>query len=147
MASPSLNQLLGPLLVGSYANSVLYTLEIVAVIQYYSASKAHGRPGRDSVLLQAMIYLAFISDAVSTLAAYALFYLNAITHWGDIHYVLTEKHCVPGTAMLIANGISAAIVQCFMIYRYWKLSAFCLSISVSKLTGHLEAKINMSRRF
>ena len=60
-----------PLLVGTYANSILYTLELVAVIQYYTASKHN----KDSLPLQGMVYFTFVVDAASTTSAYACVYL------------------------------------------------------------------------
>ena len=59
------------LLVGTYGNSILYTLELVAVIQYYSVSKR----SQDSLLFQAMVYFTFVVDTVSTIAACTYFYL------------------------------------------------------------------------
>ena len=57
-------------LVGSYVNSILYTLEGVAVIQYYKASKHN----QDSRPLQAMVYVMFVVDTVSTISVYASVY-------------------------------------------------------------------------
>jgi len=58
-------------LVGSYANSILYALELLAVIRYYSVSKHK----QDSLLFQAMIYFTFVVDTVSTVLIYATVYL------------------------------------------------------------------------
>jgi hypothetical protein len=57
--------------VGTYANLILYTLELVAVIQYYSVSKR----SQDSLLFRAMVYFTFVVDTVSTIAACAGLYL------------------------------------------------------------------------
>ena len=59
------------LLVGTYANSILYTLELVAVIQYYQASERN----QDSPLFQAMVYFTFVVDTVSTISSYTSVYL------------------------------------------------------------------------
>jgi len=59
------------LLVGTYGNSILYTLELVAVIQYYSVSKR----SQDSLLFHAMVYFTFAVDTVSTISACACVYL------------------------------------------------------------------------
>jgi hypothetical protein len=60
-----------PYLVGTYVNSILYTLEGVAVIQYYRAS----RRNQDPLLLQVMVYFTFLADTVSTVSTYATVYL------------------------------------------------------------------------
>jgi hypothetical protein len=59
------------LLVGTYANSILYTLELLAVIRYYSVSKSK----RDPLLLQAIVYFTFVVDTVSTIFTYICVYL------------------------------------------------------------------------
>jgi len=56
------------LLVGTYSNSIPYTLELVAVIQ---ASKRN----QDSPLFQAMVYFTFVVDTVSTISSYTSVYL------------------------------------------------------------------------
>ena len=58
-------------LVGTYGNSILYTLELLAIIQYYSTSKHNYQ---DSRLLQAMVYFTFVVDTVSTVVDYACVY-------------------------------------------------------------------------
>jgi len=65
----------GPL-VGTYANSILYTLEVIAVIQYYLTTKHN----QDSLLLQAVVYVMFVVDTVSTISAYASVYLVCNYH-------------------------------------------------------------------
>jgi len=57
--------------VGTYGNSILYTLELVAIVRYYTASKRH----QDSLPLQAVVYFTFIVDTISTIATYASVYL------------------------------------------------------------------------
>jgi hypothetical protein len=63
--------IISPILVGTYGNSILYTLELLAVIQYYSTSKHNNQ---DSRLFQAMVYFTFVVDTVSTVVNYACVY-------------------------------------------------------------------------
>ena len=56
------------LLVGTYGNLIMYTLELVAVIQYYKRNQ-------DSRLFHAMVYFTFAVDTVSTMAVCACIYL------------------------------------------------------------------------
>ena len=65
------NNIVSTILVGTYGNSILYTLELLAVIQYYSTSKHNNQDPR---LLQAMVYFTFVVDTVSTLVNYACVY-------------------------------------------------------------------------
>jgi hypothetical protein len=59
------------ILVGSYGNSILYAVELIAVIQYHSTSKAK----HDSFLLRGMVYSMFLLDTASTLSTCATVYL------------------------------------------------------------------------
>jgi len=59
------------LLIGTYGNSILYALELLAVIRYFSASSCT----RDSHLVKAMISFVFLSDTVCTISNYACVYL------------------------------------------------------------------------
>ena len=65
------DQHLSPLLIGTYVNSIMYALEGVAVIQYYSASKRTG----DSLLFQVVVYFMFVVDTVYTCFTCATVYL------------------------------------------------------------------------
>ena len=153
-------------LVGTYANSILYTLEGIAVIQYYSASKHR----RDSLLLQAMVYFTFVVDSVSTISSYASVYL--VCNWlfvfstlilmspfptvchhplgydsvnfslwltryqcscsatGDLNY-LGQSWSRAISIITLTSGITATIVQCFLISRYWRMSVILIFISSS----------------
>jgi hypothetical protein len=102
--------------VGSYANLILYTLEAVAVIKYYSATKNN----KDSPLVRTMVYSTFIVDTVSTIATCIAVYLYSITHWGDASY-LQVIHW-PSALVTATAGVSETIVQCFLIRRYWKMT-------------------------
>jgi hypothetical protein len=58
-------------LVCTYGNLILYTLELVAVIQYYYSVSKH----KDSLLVQAMVYFTFLEDTACTAANCAGIYL------------------------------------------------------------------------
>jgi hypothetical protein len=57
-------------LVGADANMILFTMEIVALVKYCTTSSS-----RDSFKLQAMVYVMFIADTVSTICGCASVYL------------------------------------------------------------------------
>jgi hypothetical protein len=60
-----------PLLVGSYVNMMLYTMECVCLWRYYS----HSRHKTDGFLLKTMVYFVFTVDTLGTLAACSAVYL------------------------------------------------------------------------
>jgi hypothetical protein len=111
-----LDKIIGAPLAGTYANSILYTLEGLAVIHYYSSTKRN----QDSRWLQAMVYFTFFIDTICTIFTYISVYLYNVTHWGDVLY-LSKLH-TPIIIILGTSGITEMIVQSFMIYRFWKMS-------------------------
>jgi hypothetical protein len=108
-----LDKVLGGILVGSYANLILYTLELVAVIRYYKRNQ-------DSRLFHAMIFFTFVVDTASTISTCTCVYSHAITHWGDVNFL--PKQLWADTVSFVTYTISATIVRCFLIFRYWRLS-------------------------
>ncbi|KAJ6545600.1 hypothetical protein B0H19DRAFT_1267007 [Mycena capillaripes] len=76
--------ILGPLLVGTWANSVLYTVEVIQAAYYYRHFK------HDNWMLKLLVSSAIAFDCVSMIANYASVYLNVITHWGDLAYLQNQ---------------------------------------------------------
>ncbi|KAF7348983.1 hypothetical protein MVEN_01419300 [Mycena venus] len=83
---------LGALLVGTWANSLLYTVEIVQAAYYYRHFK------HDNWMLKLLVSSAITIDFVSMFANYASVYLYTTTHW------------------------VAALTQSFLTVRYWLLT-------------------------
>ncbi|KAJ7716029.1 hypothetical protein B0H14DRAFT_3522435 [Mycena olivaceomarginata] len=67
---------IGALLVGTWANSVLYTVEVIQAAHYYRHFK------HDNWMLKLLVLSAIAIDSVSMSANYASVYLYTITHWG-----------------------------------------------------------------
>jgi len=155
------DQHVSPLLIGAYVNSIMYTLEGIAVIQYYLATKHN----QDSLLFQVMVYFTFVVDTVSTCVTCVFVYLvcnqnqiiifsifsDLILMMGPFFAVyrhilgydlfifhfsfwlmgyqcpysttgdLTNMQTWPTAVTIALNGITGSIVQCFLIYRYWRM--------------------------
>ncbi|KAJ7281097.1 hypothetical protein C8J57DRAFT_1711962 [Mycena rebaudengoi] len=80
---------LGALLVGTWANSVLYTIEIIQAVYFYRNFK------HDNWMLKLLVSSAIAIDSVSMFANYASY---TITHWGDLAYLQNQywaSHCGP----------------------------------------------------
>ncbi|KAJ7349656.1 hypothetical protein DFH08DRAFT_1079061, partial [Mycena albidolilacea] len=105
---------LGALLVATWANSVLYTIEITQAAYYYRHFK------HDNWKLKLLVSSAIAIDMVSMIANYSSVYLYTITHWGDLAYVQNQYWFDP--LYLFATGIMAALVQSFLAARYWFLT-------------------------
>ncbi|KAJ7810432.1 hypothetical protein B0H14DRAFT_3880637 [Mycena olivaceomarginata] len=88
---------LGALLVGTWENSVLYTVEVIQAAYYYRHFK------HDNWMLKLLVSSAIAIDAVSMIANYASVYLF------DPLY-------------LFATGVVAALAKSSLAARYWLLT-------------------------
>ncbi|KAJ6566662.1 hypothetical protein B0H19DRAFT_1257857 [Mycena capillaripes] len=110
--------ILGALLVGTWANSLLYTVEIMQAAYYYRHFK------RDNWMLKLLVSSAIAIDSVSMMANYAAVYLYTITHWGDLAYLQNQYWASPSPEPLYVytTGVVAALAQSFLTIRYWLLT-------------------------
>ncbi|KAF8179333.1 hypothetical protein K438DRAFT_1977394 [Mycena galopus ATCC 62051] len=111
---------LGTLLVGTWANSILYTVEVFQAVDYYRDFKD------DNWMLKLLVSCTIAIDSVSMFANYASVYLYTITHWGDMPYLQNQywaSHSGPPYPLyLFATGMVTAVVQIFLVVRYWRLT-------------------------
>ncbi|KAF7349042.1 hypothetical protein MVEN_01425800 [Mycena venus] len=105
---------LGALLVGTWANSILYTIEIIQAAYYYRHFK------HDNWMLKLLVSSAIVIDSVSMIANYASVYLYTITYWGDLAYL--QNQYWPYPLYLFSTGVVAALAQSFLVVRYWRLT-------------------------
>ncbi|KAJ7882318.1 hypothetical protein B0H13DRAFT_2344695 [Mycena leptocephala] len=113
---------LGALLVGTWANSVLYTVEVIQAAYYYRHFK-HDNWKLKVVSFGLTVSSAIAIDSVSMIANYASVYLYTITHWGDFAY-LQSQYWATLPALPLFDWRSAALAQSFLTARYWSLCAF-----------------------
>lgn len=93
----SVQQPLGTILAGSWANTILYFLEGYLVYQRLAASS-------DARWARAAMVLAFLSDSACTACEYATMWLFIIEHWGDRTLLVRRLptlsgfvgECIPG---------------------------------------------------
>ncbi|KAJ7689349.1 hypothetical protein B0H17DRAFT_1066944 [Mycena rosella] len=88
---------MGSLLVGTWASSVLYTIEVMQAAYYYRHFK------HDNWMLKLLVSSVIAIDSVSMIANYASVYLF------DPLYIF-------------ATGVVTALVQSFLTARYWVLT-------------------------
>ncbi|KAJ6509831.1 hypothetical protein DFH09DRAFT_1333943 [Mycena vulgaris] len=105
---------LGALLMGTWANSILYTIEVIQAAYYYRHFK------HDNWMLKLLVSSTIAIDSVSMIANYASVYLYTITHWGDLAYV--QNQYWPYPLYVFTTGVVAALVQGFLAARYWLLA-------------------------
>ncbi|KAJ7237802.1 hypothetical protein C8J57DRAFT_1727789 [Mycena rebaudengoi] len=107
---------LGALLVGTWANSVLYTIEIIQAVYFYRNFK------HDNWMLKLLVSSAIAIDSVSMFANYASVYLVTQSHTGEIWRIYKTSIGKFDPLYLFATGIVAALVQSFLAARYWLLT-------------------------
>ncbi|KAJ6528234.1 hypothetical protein DFH09DRAFT_1371269 [Mycena vulgaris] len=117
--SLELDSILGALLVGTWANSILYTVEVIQAAYYYRHFK------HDNWMLKLLVTSAIAIDSVSMIANYSSVYLYTITHWGNLAYLQNQywaSHFSPVPLYVFATGAVAALSQGFLAVRYWLLT-------------------------
>ncbi|KAL8286796.1 hypothetical protein RQP46_004324 [Phenoliferia psychrophenolica] len=124
----NLDKLIGSLLIGTWASSMLSALEMVLAYQYFSSGAT------DGLAIRGPIFLALVNDAATMVSEFALVYLYTITHWGDPLYLAVEPWPVP--MYLITAGLSTTITQAYLITRVNRLfKASVLRIPLVMLLG------------
>ncbi|KAJ7876028.1 hypothetical protein B0H13DRAFT_2055974 [Mycena leptocephala] len=114
MPPPSLNNIAGAPLIGTWVSSLLYMAELSQTVYYFRHFK------HDDWKLKIQVTVAFIIDTVSILANYSCVYLYAITHAGDPVYLANQNWAIP--LYIFATAMVAALVQSFLVQRYWRLT-------------------------
>ncbi|KAJ7052885.1 hypothetical protein C8F01DRAFT_1331550 [Mycena amicta] len=118
---PSLDIVTGALLVGTWVNSLLYSIELTQLIYYFLSFP------NDDWRVKALVLTAWLIDTVAAVANYAGVYLYTITHAGDQLYLSVQNWTVP--LLVFATGLVAVLVQSFLVVRYWRLYVFHASSS------------------
>ncbi|KAJ6556417.1 hypothetical protein B0H19DRAFT_1262478 [Mycena capillaripes] len=125
------DSILGALLVGTWANSVLYTVEIIQACM----AKARGREilknlqvasyyrdfKQDNWMLKLLVFSTIAFDSVSMIANYASVYLYTITHWAFLRrFGVSAEPFDP--LFVFTTSVVAALAQSFLATRYWLLT-------------------------
>ncbi|KAJ7689266.1 hypothetical protein B0H17DRAFT_1066812 [Mycena rosella] len=104
----NVDTIMGALLVGTWASSVLYTVEVIQAAYYYRHFK------HDNWTLKLLVGSVLAIDSVAMIANYASVYLVYLAYlqnqyWFDPLYIF-------------ATGVVTASVQSFLTTRYWALT-------------------------
>ncbi|KAM0746676.1 hypothetical protein T439DRAFT_359983 [Meredithblackwellia eburnea MCA 4105] len=126
------DKLFGGVLIGSWANTALYTLEAIQVWRYFEAFP------NDRVWLKLAVGVTFAAGTCSTVINCMTVYYYLVTRWGDIASILVRYFGF--TAIPILNGVVALVVQTFFVWRVAGLyQTRATSILVSVGLGSLVA--------
>ncbi|KAF7354366.1 hypothetical protein MVEN_01125200 [Mycena venus] len=105
---------LGCLLFSSWANMVLFTLEIKELFNYF------GRYKRDPLFNKIMVLTALSGDILTVFACLSSTYLYMVSHWGELDYVASQPWGIAG--YVIGTGITGAAVQIFLTRMVFNLT-------------------------
>ncbi|KAM0747540.1 hypothetical protein T439DRAFT_359320 [Meredithblackwellia eburnea MCA 4105] len=108
-----LDKTLGAILVGTWANMICFTVEILLTWNYFTSY-------RDGVLIVGPLILALATDTVSTASDMCGVYLYTIKRWGDFGFLLVQP--VTSSIWLVTTGVSAVITQLFLTARVVRLT-------------------------
>ncbi|KAJ7433478.1 hypothetical protein FB451DRAFT_1572496 [Mycena latifolia] len=85
----TLNKVIGALMLGTFANSMLYMLEILELIKYFKTFR------NDSATIKTCIVILALLDTTCTFAEWACIYLYGVLHWGDLDYLAYQNLVIP----------------------------------------------------
>ncbi|KAJ7436351.1 hypothetical protein FB451DRAFT_1571095 [Mycena latifolia] len=138
----TLNKVIGALMLGTFANSMLYMLEILELIKYFKTFR------NDSATVKTFIVILALLDTTCTFAEWACIYLYGVLHWGDLDYLAYQNLVIP--IYIYTSGIIGCIVQNFLISRYYKLTkrrlicAGLVVMTVASLVGSVWCATQLS---
>ncbi|KAJ7084846.1 hypothetical protein B0H15DRAFT_383213 [Mycena belliarum] len=107
---------LAPVAIGSWVNLVLFTLEAVQVLQYFSSrARRH-----DSGLIALGVSQNFAADIVGTLACCAMAYMHLVINQDKAEAMENQFWAL--TVVVFTVGVVTSVSQLFMICRYWQMT-------------------------
>ncbi|KAJ7309316.1 hypothetical protein DFH08DRAFT_899487, partial [Mycena albidolilacea] len=110
--------------------SLLYMSEVYQGLYYFRHFE------KDDWKLKTLVTVALLVDTVSTVSNYICVYLYTITHAGDLEYLSSTHWPIPLNNF--TTGVLAALVQGFLVIRYWRFThnslislVLCLGIIIA----------------
>ncbi|KAJ7485885.1 hypothetical protein FB451DRAFT_1392609 [Mycena latifolia] len=110
----SLDLTIGCLLFASWANMILFTLQIMETYRYFA------KYPRDLWFNKVCVVAALASDFITVFGCLSSVYLYMVTHWGNETYIESQPWCIP--VYVIGTGITATIVQVWLTRMVWTLT-------------------------
>ncbi|KAJ7768821.1 hypothetical protein B0H16DRAFT_1780846 [Mycena metata] len=114
MSLPALDTVTGCLLIGTWASSILYTVEVIQSFYYFRHFE------QDDWKFKTLVTVALLIDTLSIVGDYICVYLYTITHAGDLEYLDNIHWPIPLYGF--TTGVLAALVEAFLVLRYWRFT-------------------------
>ncbi|KAF7366377.1 hypothetical protein MSAN_00894200 [Mycena sanguinolenta] len=102
-------------LIGTWASSLLYMLELLQALYYFRTFK------KDSWKLKSYVAVAFAIDTISAIGDYACVYLYITHAEADTLYLTKQNWAVP--LCVISTTCVVFLVQSFLAFLYWRFTA------------------------
>ncbi|KAJ6506903.1 hypothetical protein C8R45DRAFT_1176441 [Mycena sanguinolenta] len=111
---PALDTVTGCILIGTWASSLLYMLEILGSVYYFQHFP------HDDWKLKMLVTFALVVDSISLVGDYICIYEYTITHASDLEYLANVHWPIP--LFGFTTGMLGALVQAFLLFRYWRFT-------------------------
>ncbi|KAF8179490.1 hypothetical protein K438DRAFT_1842891 [Mycena galopus ATCC 62051] len=140
MSLPPLDSVTGCLLIGTWASSLLYMVEITQSWYYFQNFE------NDGWKLKTLVTIALVIDTLGIIGDYICVYLYTITHAGDAEYLDNVPWPIPLYGF--TTGVLGILVQAFLVFRYWRVTqntliALFLSFAMIVSFGGMLACVTM----
>ncbi|KAM0749432.1 hypothetical protein T439DRAFT_357775 [Meredithblackwellia eburnea MCA 4105] len=109
-----LDKVLGALLLGSWFNTVLFTIEIVYVWKYFT------KCSNDKIMIKAAVAIGFSADIITTIIDWICIYSYNIKNWGNVNYLMVQP-IVYYSMLLTGTVVSAFVSQVYLTSRVARL--------------------------
>ncbi|KAH8925736.1 hypothetical protein BT69DRAFT_1086364 [Atractiella rhizophila] len=129
------NLIAGPLALGSYVATMFWTAELILFFHYLSRFWRS-----DHWFLRSTVIILVATDTVLVVTEIVGVYKYTVSFWGNTTYLTSQDKSLPRYEILV--GLSAAIVQGFLIFRYYKLSKnwlVCIFLFLCTMTAFVSA--------
>ncbi|KAJ7669690.1 hypothetical protein B0H14DRAFT_3692100 [Mycena olivaceomarginata] len=100
---------------------------------------------KDDWKLKTLVTVALVVDTASTVGAYICVYLDTITYVGDLEY-LSNGHW-PMPLYAFSTGVLGALVQGFLVNRYWRLYMLHPFLSIITVSAHRSSANGIAAQF
>ncbi|KAJ7696883.1 hypothetical protein B0H14DRAFT_3529563 [Mycena olivaceomarginata] len=129
MSSPPMDKIAGYLLIATWASSLLYMSEVYQALYYFRHFQ------KDGWKLKMLVTVTLVVDTVSIVGEYMRY---TITYVGDLEYLSNGHWPLPLYAL--TTGVVGALVQGFLVIRYWHFTQNSL-ISLVLSLGIIIARV------
>ncbi|KAJ7866776.1 hypothetical protein B0H14DRAFT_3442169 [Mycena olivaceomarginata] len=113
LSLPALDTLTGVILIGTWASSLLYSLEIIQGVYYFRHFE------HDDWKFKTLVMVALVVDGLSFIGDYICVYEYTITHAGDLEYLVTVHWPLPLYGFTTGVLVNKVIFHDRHVFGFW----------------------------